>query len=61
MIVNMDSFNSTFQMSSKRLESIAKKMYAFIGLCPHDLEPSFLNDASKLIGEDPDLEVRHLR
>jgi hypothetical protein len=32
-------------------------MYAFIGLCPHDLRQSFLSDASRLIGEDPDLEA----
>lgn len=46
MIVIMDTFNSTIQMTSRKLEKISQTLYSFSDLCSHSINPQYLNDIS---------------
>lgn len=47
MIVSMDTFNSTIQMTSRKLEKISQTLYSFSDLCSHSIDPQYLKDISE--------------
>jgi hypothetical protein len=46
MIVSMDTFNSTIQMTSRKLEKISQTIYSFSDLCSHSIDPRLLSEIS---------------
>jgi hypothetical protein len=46
MIVSMDTFNSTIQMTSRKLEKISQTLYSFSDLCSHSVDPRLLGEIS---------------
>ena len=46
MIVSMDTFNSTIQMTTRKLEKISQTLYSFSDLCSHSIDPRLLSEIS---------------
>ena len=50
MIVSMDTFNSTIQMTSRKLEKISQTLFSFTGLCSHRIDSNTLGKISQYGG-----------
>ncbi len=51
MIISMDTYNSSIQMTSRKLQKISQTLYSFTSLCSHSISSKSLEDLSRLGGE----------
>lgn len=50
MIVSMDTFNSTIQMTPRKLEKISQTLFSFTGLCNYRIDFNTLSKISQYGG-----------
>ncbi len=51
MIISMDTYNSSIQMTSQKLQKISQTLYSFTSLCSHSVPRKSIDDLSRFGGE----------